>query len=220
MNKHKYPSTKHVPWSPSVHRDDSVCDDLSVFENANEVIITEKMDGENCSLLSNGDWHARSLDTVYHASRTWAARVAGEVGYKLPNGWRVCAENLYATHSIRYTNLRSYVQVFSIWNENNEALSWDDTVEWCRLLELTHVPVIYRGSYHDKEHVMSAYNQYKNEVNREVEGWVMRTSDSFSYDKFNVVKYVREDHVQTDDHWLQNWERDGQINELKSEPSE
>jgi hypothetical protein len=34
--------------------------------------------------------------------------------------------------------------VFSIWNEQN-ALSWDETVEWAELLGLFTVPVLWRG---------------------------------------------------------------------------
>jgi hypothetical protein len=43
----KYPRTFHLPWSPGVNRDDRTMEDISVFENQ-EVIICEKLDGENC----------------------------------------------------------------------------------------------------------------------------------------------------------------------------
>lgn len=36
------------------------------------------------------------------------------------------------------------------------------------------------------------------------EGYVVRTVDSFAYEEFNrsVSKWVRKDHVVTDDHWM------------------
>ena len=42
----KYPRTRHVPWSKSINKDDSVFPNMSSFEGR-EVVVTEKMDGEN-----------------------------------------------------------------------------------------------------------------------------------------------------------------------------
>ena len=41
------------------------------------------------------------------------------------------------------------------------------------------------------------------------EGVVVRRVHEFGADDFskNVVKYVRENHVQTDEHWTKNWKR-------------
>jgi hypothetical protein len=37
--------------------------------------------------------------------------------------------------------------------------------------------------------------------------FVIRTVDSFHYDNFklNVAKYVRKNHIQTNEHWSKNW---------------
>ncbi len=72
------------------------------------------------------------------------------MGYRIPEGWRICGENVYACHSIHYIALTSYFYVFSIWNEKNECLSWDATVAWCKKLGLAHVPLLYRGPYNEK----------------------------------------------------------------------
>ena len=40
--------------------------------------------------------------------------------------------------------------MYSIWDENNNCLSFSDTKEWCALLDLVHVPVIYTGVYDEK----------------------------------------------------------------------
>lgn len=49
-------------------------------------------------------------------------------------------------------------------------------------------------------------------------GVVIRNADSFPIDDFqkNVVKYVRENHVQTDSHWRRNWTK-AKINYLNYE---
>jgi hypothetical protein len=41
------------------------------------------------------------------------------------------------------------------------------------------------------------------------EGFVVRTEASFMEDDFgqNVLKYVRANHVQTDEHWTRNWRK-------------
>jgi len=43
----KYPRTYHLPWSPGVTKDDRVIKSTNVFEGR-EVVVTVKMDGENC----------------------------------------------------------------------------------------------------------------------------------------------------------------------------
>ena len=55
---------------------------------------------------------------------------------------------------------------------------------------------------------MSAFEKYKQKQNHEVEGFVVRNVDSFAYEDFskNVAKYVRKNHVQTDEHWTKNWQ--------------
>jgi len=43
----KYPKTFHLPWSLGLRSDDKRLKDLSRFINQ-EVVVTEKVDGENC----------------------------------------------------------------------------------------------------------------------------------------------------------------------------
>ena len=113
--------------------------DIEVAEHhnffANGILV------HNCTMYSDGS-PARSIDSRHHPSRDWLKSLQGRVGHLIPAGWRVCGENMYALHSLGYDKLPSYFLVFSIWNEKNECLSWDDTVEWCELLGLTHVPVL------------------------------------------------------------------------------
>lgn len=66
----KYPRTYHLPWSLGRSSDDKVLSNVDSFIGQ-EVVITEKMDGENSSLYPNGKTHARSLDSANHVSRDW-----------------------------------------------------------------------------------------------------------------------------------------------------
>ena len=194
----KYPRTLHLPWSPGVSDDDKVMKDVSVF-SGREIVITEKMDGENTTMYSDYI-HARSLSWTKHESRTWIKAIHDEKRHNIPSGWRVCGENVAALHSIPYEGLASYFLVFSIWTDKNECLSWDDTVEWCELMEFETVPVLYRGPWNE-DFVRSLAEQIDLEKQ---EGYVVRTVGGFSYEDFgtHVAKWVRKGHVQTDEHWL------------------
>ncbi len=196
----KYPRTYHLPFSEGVNRDDRVLEDCSIFVGK-KVVVTEKMDGENCSIYKDFI-HARSLDGRDHWSRSWVKNLQAQIGYELDDGWRICGENLFAKHSIGYSSLESYFYAFSIWNEFNECLSWDDTVLYCNLLNLITVPVLYRGVW-DENLIKGLYSQDKRE---KMEGFVVRSVEKFSYFEFgkNVAKFVRKEHVGTSHHWMFN----------------
>jgi hypothetical protein len=194
----KYPRTFHLPWSPGMNDDDRMLPSASIFEGR-RVIVTEKMDGENTSMYRDYI-HARSVDGRSHLSRDWVkgfwARICGDI----PEGWRVCGENLYAEHSIGYQALPSYFMGFSIWNDRNECLAWDATLEWFALLDIIHVPVLFDGLYEERE-IRRIWSD-KDWGARE--GYVMRVADGFSYRDFrsSIAKFVRRGHVQTTKHWM------------------
>jgi hypothetical protein len=60
--------------------------------------------------------------------------------HDIPLGWRVCGENVFAKHSIYYDKLPSYFLVFSIWDENNFSLNWEEVEGLCELLGFYTVP--------------------------------------------------------------------------------
>lgn len=205
MARRKYPRTKHLPWSLGRTSDDKVMasEDVELNFGGADVVVTEKLDGENTTIYSDGTCHARSLDSAHHPSRAWVKSLAAQVGPQLPTGWRICGENLFAEHSISYDALPSYFAVFSIWNDQNTALSWDETVEWCELLDLTVVPTLYEGPY-DQEAIEASYTGHSSFSSGESEGYVVRVSRAFNFDDFesSLAKYVRPNHVQTDVHWM------------------
>lgn len=199
MNYIKYPKTLHLPWSPNLQNDDRVITSLDSFIDK-DIIITLKMDGENTTLY-NDHCHARSLDSVNHISRDWIKQFHGTIKHEIPIGYRICGENLYAKHSIKYENLKSYFYGFSIWNENNICLSWKDTLEWFSLLNIEHPDIIFEGKFDEQEIIIGDFFKPYSKTD---EGYVIRIKDKFHYDDFqkNVVKWVRKNHVQTTEHWL------------------
>ena len=193
----KYPSTPHLPWSPGfVKRNDTRCENTSHLEGR-FVVVTEKMDGENTTMYRDG-LHARSLTSGDHPSRSWIKRFHAEIAHEIPEGWRICGENLFAQHSIAYEELPSYFMLFSIWDEKNHCLPWDEMVEWAKLLNLALPVVLYTGIFDEK-----ALRALPVDTERS-EGYVVRLYEGFSFENFNrsIAKWVRENHVRTTRHWM------------------
>ena len=202
LEDYKYPRTYHLDWSKSLINDDRKIHSTEHMEGE-EIVVTEKMDGE-CTSLDPRKVYARSPDSKYHASRAWVRQLHGQIAGDIPEGWRVCGENLFAQHSISYDSLPTYLLVFNIWNNKNWALSWDDTILYSQLLGLQTVPVLYRGPW-DKQILLDLAE--KAEANRtKQEGYVVRVARSFPFTHFGslVAKYVRGKHVNTSEHWMHN----------------
>lgn len=197
----KYPKTMHLPWSPGLQNDDRLIESLDGFVGK-QVVVTEKMDGENATMYCD-HYHARSLDSRHHPSRDWMKMFHGRIKHDIPEGIRICGENLYARHSIAYDDLPSYFMGFSVWdNEENWCYSWETTQFWFELLGITPVRTIYEGTW-DEKTIRALCDPYASQPG--VEGYVIRTSDGYDFADFQkcVAKYVRKDHVQTDQHWMQ-----------------
>ena len=194
----KYPRTHHLPWSQNINNDDRIIPSMEAFIGQ-PVVVTEKMDGENTTLYRNYI-HARSLDGRSHESRDWVKQFRSTIAHDIPEGMRICGENLFAKHSIAYNDLPTYFMGFSMWDEKNVCLSWQDTVEWFQLIGITSVPVLYEGIF-DEDTIKSLFNpgEWSNK-----EGYVLRVAGPIKYGEFKtkVAKFVRKDHIQTVKHWM------------------
>lgn len=197
IQRYKYPRTPHLPWSSgSVSEDDLVLQSIAQFNNKN-VVVTEKLDGENTNMYCDY-LHARSIHYRHHPSRDWIKKLHSKISHLIPPGWRLCGENLYAQHSIAYNELESYFFLFSIWNDDNFCLDWQQTMEWAELLGLQTPTEFYRGVWNE-----SLIKNLPINADR-CEGYVVRTIEGFSYELFsgNVAKWVRRGHVTTHFSWI------------------
>lgn len=208
MNQ-KYPRTYHLPFSPGTTSDDRILKNTNHFEGL-EIVVSDKIDGENTGMTSNL-CHARSLDSKHHSSRNFVKALHGQICHDIPDGWKIFGENVYAKHSIHYTNLQSYFYVFGVYDDKDQCLSWDETVEFANMLGLLTTPVLYRGIW-DEQKVKACWTG-KSTVSPgdQQEGYVVRVTKSFPYDAQDdglfsqfTAKYVRARHVQTSSHWLQD----------------
>jgi hypothetical protein len=164
----------------------------------NEVVITEKMDGENTTIYNKGT-HARSIDGRNHLSRSWMKQYAATISPYLNENEKICGEYLYAQHSIPYENLDSYFYGFS-WFIGDVIQDWDSTMTKFDSIGISSVPILYRGFLTEK-----VLNQVIDELDiSKQEGFVVRSIEQIDLSDFSkmVGKYVRKNHVQTDTHWM------------------
>lgn len=197
--KFKYPKTLHLPDSPGLQADQCHVN-LDQFKNQ-EIVITEKMDGENTTMYRD-HIHARSIDSKYHPSRDWVKGFHGQIKHMIPEGWRVCGENMFAQHSIHYDNLPSYFLGFAIFNERNIMINWNLTLIWFAVLGITPAPILYDGLFDAMQTGIKDWTTCWFPDSKE--GYVIRITDSIKFEDFQKYtgKWVRSNHVQTDEHWM------------------
>ena len=122
----------------------------------------------------------------------------------------IFGENLYGIHSIEYEQLSYHFYVFAI-RDGNRWLSWEEVLFYAELLELPTIPVLEIGKFNTKE--MKDFIEQRMKLGSvfggPCEGFVLRNANEFptSDFKYNVLKYVRKNHVQTNEHWTRNWKR-------------
>lgn len=199
----KYGRTFHLDFSDGIQNDDKIISNLDNFINK-DVVATLKYDGEQTSLYSDGYMHARSIDSKSNYTRDIAKKIHSLILQDIPEGFRLCCENLYAKHSIYYPDdyLEGYLYLLSVWDDKNYALSWDDTKIYAQLLDLPTPKELYRGPFD--------YNKIKNlvkDLDASIEeGFVVRLTNKIHYNDFSnsFIKYVRKGHVQNNSkHWLE-----------------
>jgi len=199
---YKYPRTYHLPWSPGKSSDDKVLKNVDHFKGKS-VVVSLKLDGE-CTTLYRDHLHARSLDSKDHPSRHWLKSFHAKIKHLIPEGWRVCGEDLFAKHDIAYIDLPSYFIAFSVWDNKNRCLSWRNTVSFCEDV-FSVMPVFHQGEWFPGIERLLDYkfNKFNYEFTDKHEGYVVRLSEGFDYKDFgkSVAKYVRAGR-NIDEHWM------------------
>ena len=216
----KYGRTYHYPFSPGTTSDDRVnhnyWNDVSKIEM---LVHTEKLDGENTCISKLGVF-ARS-----HAAPTrhpWAGYLKEKWSFLKHDlgDVEIFGENLYAIHSIEYSNLEDHFFVFGI-REGDRWYSWEETEFYAALMDFPTVPEIeiikpnteesFKESVLSKvenNSVLNSKDVYTEEA-CSMEGLVSRNINEYKVEDFkqNVFKYVRKNHVKTGEHWTRSWKR-------------
>lgn len=211
----KYPRTYHLPFSEGLQNDDRKVDnDWWNYLKGKTLILTEKMDGENQSVYKSGVYarsHATVTTNPWSINMTERGGVYDQVKDYLGNNEGIYGENMYGIHSIVYDKLPTYFFMFAA-RDDKRWYSWVEVSEMAEILNLYTVPVLEKRVFQspkDLEDTIFHYMVKGSKYGDTIEGVVVRNADSFLLEDFskNVVKYVRKNHVQTDEHWKKNWKR-------------
>jgi len=212
MDSPKYNRTFHVPWSPGRGSDDKIAKDVKSLLDV-EIIISEKVDGSNVCIEHNGCFARTHASAPSHESFDAFKALHAQIKYGLDfNGMiligkQIFGEWCFAQHSIPYDKLPGYFLTFGVrvlaaqyW------LSWDETVSLSEELGLPTVPVLFRGIVKTEAELCELTEKLSkepSELGTIREGVVIRLAGAFEDEYFAryVMKYVRANHVQTDEHW-------------------
>jgi len=216
----KYGRSFHFPFSPGTTSDDRIHSKYwEDFSKINTVVHTEKLDGENTCLNKHGVF-ARS-----HAAPTrhpWA-KFLKEKWHLIKNDLgqlEIFGENIYAIHSIEYQKIETHFYVFAI-RENEQWLSWEETKFYSKVLDFHIVPELiiqkvdqqkeFESQILEVTKAQSTFGSVDVQTGEicKMEGVVSRNISGYSEDErmANLLKYVRKDHVKTDEHWSRKWKR-------------
>ena len=205
----KYPRTYHFRFSPEVHSDDKIQNDISNLIGK-EVVILQKLDGGNGTLKKGGPF-ARSHSTktlcetfnyIKSVHQAPKEHLMGDLNYH--------GENMFAKHSIYYDELEDYFYLFGV-SDDKSFFHWDDVLKEAKKLYFKVVPEVFRGIISSEKELQEIIEfEMKKDCplgGDAIEGFVVRTVVGFKKEEFSkhVVKYVRKGHVQTDEHWSRNW---------------
>lgn len=201
----KYPRTYHLPWSEGATADDKIIKDISHLIGK-VVVVTEKLDGENASLYQYKN-HARSMDSAHHPSRSFLKMRWAELSYKIPIHLQVVVENMYAKHSIFYNRLTDFLYGICVIENDKVVLSWEDTLNSLGQIGIEPVPTLHYGTLTEEMIIALMNSNFRSAFGDDIEGYVVRLAEGFNVDdhKYNVLKCVRKNHVQTDIHWTKTW---------------
>jgi hypothetical protein len=231
----KYGRTYHFSFSPGATNDDKINQNWwEDLKRIKQVVITEKLDGQNNCLNASGIYARSHID---QSNYPWDKYLRDEwLYFKDQLGdLELFGENLYAIHSIKYLKLEDYFYQFAVRNKDR-WLSWDEVNTYAAMLNFKTVPFIDTWSYNPKlnDHkqklefqklIESISKQSSTFLSVDIltnkscsmEGVVVRNIDCFSIDSFshNVFKFVRAYHVTTDEHWTKNWKKASLLYETK-----
>jgi len=208
MNSPKYNRTMHFPFSPGASSDDKIAPYSEVEGLLNRMLVfTEKVDGSNTSLESEGCFARTHATAPTHASFDALKALHANIKHLIPANLQVFGEWCYALHSIPYDKLPGYFLAFNVRSlDTGTWEAWDMVKEWANELGVHTVPLVGWGKFSTISELQSMVEteaKKPSELGTIREGVVVRVAESFKDEDFSksVMKWVRANHVQTTEHW-------------------
>jgi hypothetical protein len=208
MSTPKYNRTFHAPWSEGATSDDKIAKSVEALINV-PIIISEKIDGGNCSLEYDGCYARTHAAPPTHPSFDFIKSFHANIKHLIPKNIQIFGENVYALHTIKYSELPHYFLLFNVRDLDSSIWSsWDEVELWANEIQAPTVPVLFRGSASSEEELKDLTKSLMKEPSAcggQREGVVVRFAGYISDDMFSyyVIKVVRKNHVDAkDDHWI------------------
>ena len=220
----KYGRTYHYDFSPGTTSDDRINRDWwEHMSKMERTIDTEKLDGENTCQNGIGIFARSHAAPTRHPWSNFMKSKFSMIQNDLKEGnIELFGENIYAQHSIIYPNIEHHFYMFGV-RILDKWLSWEEVQWYANFFEYPTVPLLGVESISttSKEKVKDRVISRASEASEfgslqtitlepcTMEGIVTRNIDEYPVDEMsqNVFKYVRKDHVSTDEHWSRNWKR-------------
>ncbi|MEP7120207.1 MAG: RNA ligase family protein [Byssovorax sp.] len=203
----KYPRSLHLPWSPGGTSDDKRMANVSSLLDV-PIVITEKCDGSNLTYTRTSVFSRSHSGPPGHPSFDLAKATHARIAHELSMGLSLFCEYCYAVHSITYDALPDYSLVFGARDDREGRWwGWDMVVAQAADLGLPTVPELYRGgvsSARELEALTLSLAAQPSVFGGPREGVVVRHAGEFRDADFqrSLAKWVRHDHVTTDEHWM------------------
>lgn len=204
-------------------RDDTGFEDIDHFIDM-PLAVMIKMDGSNAMLVRDYDEPVRarngkhadheSFDMLKH--EYWERDVFDAI----PEHIQVFGENMYAKHSIHYgcpfdgcngcedraASVQDVFLVFGAYDTRYDLwLSWPEVFNLSREIGFEMAPTVRTDvSFESIQDLKSLQTMADDLIESGHEGIIVRSFYPFHYGQFDRLlgKYVRPNHVTTDDHWM------------------
>lgn len=202
---YKYPRSYHLSWSEGASNDDKISTDISGLIGQ-QIIISEKLDGGNSSLESNGCFARSHSGIPTHSSFDLLKAFHSTIRHKIPKNIQLFGENMFALHSIAYSELPGYFLLFNV-RDQDTWLSWDEVEMWAEEIGVPTVPVLFKGkvdSDAELKKITKSFMIQPSLCGGVREGIVVRVASEFSDNNFSkyLAKMVRKNHVAPNSgHW-------------------
>ncbi len=137
----KYPRSLHAQISLGTTSDDRFMPDgyVRAFSEM-DLILTEKLDGQNVSFNKNGVYARSHAAPTEHPWDKTMVEIWHQIKHDLGD-LELFGESMYAVHSIEYKNLESHFYLFGV-RENGIWKSWNEVKEYAELFDFPTVPEI------------------------------------------------------------------------------
>lgn len=137
---------------------------VAAFAEMDELILTEKLDGQNNCFNKHGVFARSHTAPTQHP---WDKPLI-ERWQLIKNDLKdleIFGENMYGIHSIAYHDIDSYFYVFAV-RENDKWLSWEEVKFYAAMLDFPTVPVI------DIKHSLQSIYDPKLDENKVLSKWL------------------------------------------------